>query len=119
MITHSAIASPVFKLLETYVFDVSFLDDGYTIKVELYQDLVKTDQYRCLFWQKEAVEVGVYYSDGECIKKDSASHCIEVDWSAYLKGDYKLFVATSPQDALEKVFSDIREYIVHTSGSDD
>jgi hypothetical protein len=118
VITHSSIVSPVFKLIETYVFDVSFLDDGYAIKLELYQDVANADQYRCLFWQTEAVEVGIYYSDGECIKKDYASHCVRVDWAAYLKKDYKLFSASSPRNALEQVFTDIKEYLAHTSGND-
>ena len=118
MISHSAIQSPIFRLIETYVFDVAFGDDGYPLRVELFQSVADDRWFRCQFWQTETAEVGVYISDGDCFTKDSATHHILVDWAAYLSRDYSNFEANSTEDAVNTVLQDIRNYLAHTSDSE-
>ncbi|MEK8016995.1 MAG: hypothetical protein VSS75_009020 [Candidatus Parabeggiatoa sp.] len=118
MISHSAIDSPIFKLIDTYQFDVFFKDDGYSLTIEIFQDIADKKQYRGLIWQIETVEVGVYVSDGECLEKDNATHHVQVDWTSYLAGDYSCFRAESLEEALKTIMNDIRRYLVHTSDKD-
>lgn len=119
MIKHSVINSPFFKLLDAYNFDVMFGDDGYSLRVELFQDIDNEQTFRCLFWQTETVEVGVYVSSGDCHVRDEATYHILVDWAAYLSGEYSCFTAASPKDALDSILTDLRKYLVHASASED
>ena len=119
MISHSSISSPIFKLLDVYQFDVFLMGDGYTLRVELFQDVEDPEKFRCSFWQIEVLEC--CYSEveeGEA-KLNRATYLVQVDWSSYLDNKFSSFAASSPDEALYLVMNDMREYLVHASGSDD
>lgn len=118
MFEHSAISTQTFELSKTVLFNVKFLDDEYSLKIELYRGTKETSLYRCLFWQIEMIEVGIYSAIGNKIVKDYASHSVQVDWSSYLDTDFDSFKAKTEAEALFLVESAIKRYISHTSGSD-
>jgi hypothetical protein len=52
-IIHSAVTSPVFQLVRTLELDIQFGENGWTTRIELFQDTESQDQFRCHVWELE------------------------------------------------------------------
>lgn len=119
VISHSSVCSPVFRLLDVYQFDVFFTGDGYTLRIELFQDVEDPKKFRCSFWQLEVLDCCYNEIEKGEAKTNRATYLVQVDWSPYLDNKFSLFAASSPGEALSMVIDDLRKYLAHASGSDE
>lgn len=116
-ITHSAVASPIFKQAAVYEFDVVFGDETYPINIELYQDVNDSKRFRCRVMQAELllVKVFVFVESDNAIEVVECTKTILVDWSTNLSGDYDDFFAEHIDVAMTIVSEDIRNYLVRVT----
>ena len=52
-ISHPAISSPIFRLLEVYEFDIRLGDDGWSVRIELFQDVAGSNRFRARVSERE------------------------------------------------------------------
>jgi len=109
--------SAIFRLAESYVFELVINDATTTLRVELFESLDEEGCYRCIVWETEVVNVGISVMDenGVSHNADWSTKIVAVDWGAYLKGDYSCFRAPSIKAALEMVVADIRREVIRSS----
>jgi len=113
-----SLESPVFTLMETYVFDIEINDDVLSLRLELFESQGTPNLYRCVMWECAgmASEVSVVEQDGTSTSRHDVDNIVNVDWSAYLGGGFDCFEAQSLKFALEKVVRAIRAEVDRVNG---
>ena len=63
-LTHRAITSPVYELIQTVEFDLAFGEDSWTVRVELFRDTEDRGRFRCHAWETELFRLTPSSRDG-------------------------------------------------------
>lgn len=112
---HSSVTSPIFRLVETFNFDIKLGDATDSLKIELYQDTANQKQFRCRIWQPEIVNLKVTEAN-EVIE---AMKLILTSWDTNLhKNEFSCFMAENQKEAIQKVTDAIKDFLVHVTGKD-
>ena len=107
-LSRPAFASPLYRLVETVEVDVAFGEGSATLRVELFRDLEKGDQFRARTY--EARRVPLALTEGE---EERETAVVLLPWA--VPGALvteEPFVAASVEAALAQVLDDIRTFLL-------
>jgi len=113
-ISHSAITSPVFELVKTVLFDITLGDDYIPTRIEIWQDTMRIDRFRCYVWELEYFNLNPTFpqdDQGSSIHKCTDIVQVERSWryGRTNRFNYQEFTATSIEEALTMFVDDLKE----------
>jgi hypothetical protein len=119
-INHPAVSSPVFRLVRTLELDLQFGENGWTTRIELFQDTEREDQFRCHVWELEMFRMtptGPMDENGQPLH--ICDDVIMVD-RGIPRGEvasimHETFNAANVESALEIVLVDLKNFLEHVT----
>ncbi len=112
-IQHPAVTSDVFKLIDTFEFDLVVGDRFFPTRVELFRDSVRKGHFRCRMWERDLYHMQMTLSqDGQRRARRSESDeeiLVERTWE--LSSRFEDFEATSPAGALKLFLDSLGKYL--------
>lgn len=115
---HPAVTSPLFRLVETVEVDLKLAETEYTLRIELFQDLARPDQFRARTWEAELFRLTPRYPEDEDGEPTDTTEDILLVERPIPGGmvDHEPFVAASAEAALETVLDDLRGFLLDVTG---
>ena len=112
-IQHPAVTSDVFKLIETFEFDLVVRDRFFPTRVELFQDSVRKGRFRCRMWERELYHMQMTLSqDGQRrARRPESDEEILVERTWELSSKFEDFAAASPAKALKLFLDSLGKYL--------
>ena len=115
---HPAVTSAVFRLVDTFEVDLKLGELEYTLRVELFQDTERDDQFRARTWEAELSRlIPRYPEDEEGEPTETTEDTVMVERP--IPGgmvDHEPFVAASREAALEAILDDLRGFLLDATG---
>jgi hypothetical protein len=116
-IEHPAVTSSVFRLVDTVEVDLALAETTYTLRIELFQDTERADQYRARTWESELFRLVPSFPQDEV--GDPTDECDDVLFvQRAIPGgmvDHQPFCAPSREAALDSVLDDLRSFLAHVN----
>jgi hypothetical protein len=120
LIKHSTIKSSIYELIKTIEFDVEIGDDGFSLRLELFQSLEDSKTFRVHLWRTEFYRIqSTFPQESGTPKHEPSDELIWIDWSTQLQEDYNNFQAENAENAVQLVLDEIRKRLVHTTASEE
>jgi hypothetical protein len=116
---HSCITSSIYELEKVVEFDLTFHDESWPIRFEVFKDKERQGHYRCRMWQLERHELQpTFPSDEQGRPRPDHLYTalIAVDWSGPQMSDYDDIIAADADAALETVLEDFKRFLEHVTG---
>src|SRR5262245_8392408 len=118
-IQHPSITSPLFELVKTVEFNLGIAEDHLSLRLELFQDISDAQRFRARIWRLEMYRIQSTFpqneTDGQPADQPSDEY-IFVDTSAWLSQRYEDFRAERPDNAIQFILNDLRDFLIRASG---
>jgi hypothetical protein len=115
---HPLITGLLCELVRTLDFEMTWGDELWPIRIELYQGVVDRSWFRCRVWQAEYYRIQATFPQDSGMgepKHDPSDEMILVDWSTNLP-KVGWFQAETPERAIEEVLALILDVIERITG---
>ena len=114
-IRHSAVTTPIYELVKTVELTLQ-LEDSWDMRFEIFADTESPGHYRARLWQHEFHRLRPSFpQDDNGEPKDVQDAVIPIEWSNVKIGDYRDIQASSPDEALELVLNDFKQFLEHVT----
>ena len=118
-IRHPAVRSNVLKLLGTYELDLNLGPElAFPLRLEIFQDTERKNWFRAHIWELEHFNLQPTFparKRGKSLRY-KATELLMLERGTQLAGDYEMFKANGPAQALNKVVEDLKQRLAHWTG---
>ncbi|HLL16227.1 MAG TPA: hypothetical protein VK388_14275 [Pyrinomonadaceae bacterium] len=119
-ITHPAVASPVLQLVRTLELDLRFGENGWTTRIELFQDTEREDRFRCRVWELEMFRLTPTSPMDENGQPEHVCDDVLMVHRGIPRGEvaslmHETFTAPGVEAALEMVMTDLKNFLEHVT----
>jgi hypothetical protein len=120
-ITHPAVTSPVFRLVQTLELDLQFGENGWTTRIELFQDTESEDRFRCRVWELEMFRLMPTFPMDENGQPEHVCDDVIMVHRGIPRGGVaslmrETFTAPGAEAALDMVMTDLKNFLEHVTG---
>lgn len=110
----------MFELVKVLELDIVLGDDLIPVRIEILQDSARNDFFRCRIWELEHFRlVPTFPMDEDGKPLHISDDVIQVERSSsyqiFNKLEYRGFVATNAEAAMQMVMDDLKSYLEHTT----
>jgi hypothetical protein len=120
-LSHSAIISPIFKLIGTYEIDLELNQDEWPTRIELFQAINIRNTYRARMWQVDFFRLDPTFNESAGSSerpKKLKDEEIQVERSGVLSEEILNFEATDEENAMTKVEYYFKQFLSDRVGQD-